>query len=99
MTRRSEIHREVLRLTEELGAARDRIKQAQLRTRVTGLKLPSQDYASMWERVYGLEKAVETARLELATVEETEAEKLVAIIRAEYPKTFAAVSSRLAGAE
>jgi hypothetical protein len=94
---RSAIHRSVLRLSDELGAARDRIKQAQLRTRVTGLKLPSQDYASMWENVYRLERAVETARLELATVEETEAEKAWAIIRAEYPKTFAAVSSRLQG--
>jgi len=93
---RSAIHREVLRLTEELAAARDRIKQAQMRTRVTGFKLPAQDYAAMWERVYGLEKSIEAARLQLVIAEETEAEKFVAIIRAEYPQTFAAVSGRLA---
>lgn len=95
---RGEIHRELLQLTQDLAVARDRIKGAQMRTRVTGLKLPPQDYAAMWEQVYRLERAIEHARLQLATAEETAAERFVTIVRAEHPNVFAMVASR-AGVE
>lgn len=95
---RSTIHREILRLTEELGAARDRIKQAQMRTRMTGLKLSSQEYGVLWERVYSLEKGIETTRLQLATAEEAAAERFVTMVRTEFPAVFNRVASR-AGVE
>lgn len=95
---RADIHRDLLRLTQELAAARDRIKGAQMRTRLTGLKLPPQDYGAMWEQVYSLERAIEQARLQLVTAEESAAERFVTMVRAEHPEIFALVANR-AGVE
>ncbi len=91
---RTEIYREVLRLDQELKTARRRLKEAQMRARVTGTKLPEREYAGMWDHIHHLERTVETTRLQLSTAEETAAERFVAIIRAENPAVFALIASR-----
>src|SRR4051812_21692944 len=98
MTRRSQIYRQVLQLTQELSAAREHIRQAQMRTRLTGLKLPTQDYALMWDRVNSLQTAIEAARYDVSLTEETAAEKFLAITRVEHPAVFADIAPR-AGVE
>jgi hypothetical protein len=95
---RSDIYCEVLRLDQELRAARSLLKDAQMRARVTGIKLPAPEYAAAWDHIHRLERTVETTRLQLSTAEETAAERFVTIVRAEYPETFASVSGR-AGVE
>ena len=91
---RSEIYRELLRLDRELGTARSRIKEAQVRARMSGVKLPAHEYAAMWRRVYELESSVEATRLQLAVADETAAERFMAIVKAEHPAVFAQVSRR-----
>jgi hypothetical protein len=95
---RSEVYREVLRLDRELKAARTKMKEAQMRARVTGIKLPIVEYAAAWDHIHQLERTVETTRLRLSEVEEAAAEKFVAMVKAEYPEVFAAVANR-AGVE
>lgn len=95
---RTETQKEILRLNQELLAARRCIKDAQGRARATGLKVPAQDYAAMWRRVYELESSIETTRLQLSTAEATAAERFVAMARAEHPAVFAQLASR-AGVE
>lgn len=95
---RIEVYREVLRFDAELKAARNRLKDAQMRGRLTGMKIPAQEFAAMWQQIYRLETAVETARLQLALAEETSAAKFVAIARAEHPAVFALLAKR-AGVE
>lgn len=95
---RTELHRAILGLDEELRIARRRVKEVQARARITGTKLPGGDYASMWENIHHLERSIETRRLQLAKAEETAAERFLAIVRAEYPAVFAQVASR-AGVE
>jgi hypothetical protein len=91
---RTQIYREVLRLDEELRAARQAMKQAQVRARVTGTKLPGHEYAAMWERIHRLERTIETTRLQLSTAEETAAERFVVLVKLEYPAVFAQVAGR-----
>lgn len=91
---RSEVYREILRLDEELKSARRRVKEVQMRARVTGVKLPGREYAEMWEHIHHLERTIEATRLQLSMAEETAAERFVAIVKAEYPAVFAQVASR-----
>lgn len=95
---RTEVYREVLRLDRELKVARTQLKEAQMRARVTGIKLPTAVYAGMWDHIHQLERTVETTRLRLSNAEETAAERFVAIIRSEHPELFALLASR-AGVE
>jgi hypothetical protein len=91
---RTETQKEVLRLNQELVAARRRIKDVQGRARATGLKVPAQEYAAMWQRVYELESSIETLRLQLSTAEETAAERFLALVKAEHPEVFALMARR-----
>ena len=91
---RTEVYKEVLRLDEELKTARRQVKEAQMRARVTGTKLPGHDYAGMWEHIHHLERTIESTRLQLSIAEETAAEKFVAIVKIEYPAVFALIASR-----
>jgi hypothetical protein len=95
---RTEVYREVLRLDRELKAARTKMREAQMRARVTGIKLSAAEYAAAWDHIHQLERTVETTRLRLSEVEEAAAERFVAIVRAEHPAVFAQVASR-AGVE
>jgi hypothetical protein len=95
---RSEIYREVLHLDEQLKIARRQVKEAQMRARVTGTKLPGREYTAMWEHIHHLERTIETTRLRLSSAEETSAERFLAIVKADYPAVFAQVASR-AGVE
>jgi hypothetical protein len=95
---RSEVYREVLRLDRELKAARTKMKEAQMRARVTGIKLATAEYAAAWDHIHQLERTVEVTRLRLSEVEETAAERFVAIVRTEHAEVFALVASR-AGVE
>jgi hypothetical protein len=92
---RADVRTEMLRLHQELVSARSRIRAAQVTARETGVRMPAQEFGAVWRQVYALESALETARLRFSASEEIEAEKFIAIIRSDYPKTFAAVSSRL----
>jgi predicted nucleic acid-binding Zn-ribbon protein len=89
---RTEIQKEVLRLNQELVAARRRIREAQERARATGLKLPAQEYAALWRDIYELEGSIESARLELSTAEDTAAERFVAMVRAQHPEVYTLVA-------
>ena len=95
---RTDVYREVLRLDRELKAARTKMKEAQMRARVTGIKMPTAEYAAAWDHIHQLERTVEETRLRLSQVEETAAERFVAIVRADHPKLFALVATR-AGVE
>ena len=74
------------------------MKEAQMRARVTGIKLPTAEYAAAWDHIHQLERTVEATRLRLSEVEETAAERFVALVRTEHPEVFALVASR-AGVE
>jgi hypothetical protein len=95
---RTETQKAILQLNQELVAARRCIKDAQGRARATGLKVPAQEYAAMWRRVYELESSIETTRLKLSTAEATAAERFVALVKAEHPEVFALMARR-AGVE
>lgn len=97
MTRR-EIYTEILRLDEELRLARRRMKDAQLRAKATGVRLPNRDFVSLWNQIHDLERAIETEHLHLSTAQEAAAEQFVGIVKVEYPAVFARVASR-AGVE
>jgi hypothetical protein len=91
---RTEVYREVLRLDRELKAARTKMREAQMRARVTGMKLSAAEYAAAWDHIHQLERTVETTRLRLAEAEETAAERFVGIVRIEHPEIFTIVASR-----
>lgn len=89
---RTEIYREVSRLDRELTAARAAVREAQLTARVTGVKMAGPDYASLWDRVHRLERALVTMRLQGLAAQETVAERLIAILKDEHPEVFSQIA-------
>ena len=90
-----DLHREIVRLEDELRHARDQKRSAQAEMRISGRRMPADAYAAVWRRIHDLECMLEHARLDLAHAEESAATKFMAVVRADFPAVYEQVSVRM----